>query len=155
MKWILVFTLNVLVLSSLAQAPKFLILKHRSKQKEVVVTEGEFVSVTTFKGEKVRGQMLVLSEKLIKVKHKVVPLTSVRSIGRRSAPVARVASMIVTTGMNLMLYGVSNNLKNGWEGELDNYKASGPLLALGIPLLTVTYKRTSEHWKFAGQMPGW
>jgi hypothetical protein len=69
----------------------------------VVISEGEIVSIHTFKGDKVKGQMLVLSDKLIKVKHKVVPLTSVKQLGSRSAPVAKVASLVVTTGMNLLL----------------------------------------------------
>ncbi len=155
MKVILSISLLLFTLSSIAQAPKYLILKHRDKQKEVVITEGEYVSIKTFKGDKVRGQMLVLSEKLIKVKHKVVPLTNVKSIGRRGAGVGRVASLVVTTGMNLLLYGISDNLRNGWNEMSQNYRASLPMLAVGIPLITTTYKRKSKNWKYEGQLTGW
>ncbi|PCJ66747.1 MAG: hypothetical protein COA58_04620 [Bacteroidetes bacterium] len=141
--------------SVFAQSDKFLILKHRDKIKEIVINEGEFVVVKTFKGGKVRGRVLVLSENMIKVKHKVVPLTSIERIGRRNAAVTKIASLVVSTGMNLFLYGVSDNLRNGWDETNGNYKAGVPLLGIGIPLLTTTYKRTSKKWKFVGQVSGW
>lgn len=138
-----------------AQNSKYLVLKHREKQKEVVISEGEFVVLKTFKGEKVRGQMRILADNMIRVKHKVVPLTSVERIGRRSPGISRVASLVVTTGMNLFLYGLSDNLKNGWEQPSENYKASTPLLAVGIPLLVLTYKRTSKNWTYEGAVGSW
>ncbi len=117
-----------------AQTNKYLVLKHRDKQKEVVIAQGEFVVVKTFKGEKIRGQMEVLSETLIRVKHKVVPLTNIERIGKRDAWTMRIASLIVSTGMNITLFGLSDNLRHGWDTPSENYKAGIPLLAVGIPI---------------------
>ncbi len=63
----------------MAQSTKYLVLKHREKLREVVIAQGEYVVVESFKGEKIRGAMVVLSETLIRVKHKVVPLTNVKA----------------------------------------------------------------------------
>jgi hypothetical protein len=138
-----------------AQTNKYLVLKHRDKQKEEVVAQGEFVVVKTFKGEKIRGTMEVLSETLIRVKHKVVPLTNVERIGKRDAWTMRIASLIVSTGMNITLFGLSDNLRHGWDTPSENYKAGIPLLAAGIPMLVLTYKRTSKHWTYEGAMGNW
>lgn len=134
------------------QSRKFLIISHRLKAKEVVISEGQIVVVKSFKGEKLKGPLEVLSENLIRVKHKVVPLTNIQYIGRTNPEVVRVASLIVSTGMNLFLYGLSDNLKHGWESLSDTHKASVPLLAVGIPLLTVSYKRMSKKWTYKGQV---
>jgi len=139
----------------MAQLPKYLVLKHRDKPKEVVIAEGEYVVVESFKGEKIRGTMVVLSETLIRVKHKVVPLTNVKSIGRRNMRIYQIASMLVSIGVNITLFGLSDNLRHGWERPSQNYKAGLPMLAVGIPLMVLTHKRTSEHWTYDGQMPGW
>jgi hypothetical protein len=138
-----------------AQTNKYLVLKHRDKQKEVVIAQGEFVVVKTFKGEKIRGQMEVLSETLICVKHKVVPLTNVERIGKRDAWTMRIASLLVSTGMNISLFGLSDNLRKGWDIPSENYKAGLPMLAVGIPLMALTYKRTSKKWTYEGAMGSW
>lgn len=138
-----------------AQTNKYLVLKHRDKQKEVVIAQGEFVVVKTFKGEKIRGQMEVLSETLIRVKHKIVPLTNVERLGKRDAWIMRIASLIVSTGMNVTLFGLSENLREGWDSPSENYKAGVPLLAAGFPMLVLTYKRTSKHWTYEGAMGNW
>jgi hypothetical protein len=142
------FTLN-------AQTNKYLVIKHRDKQKEVVIAEGEFVVVKTFKGENIRGTMEVLSETLIRVKHKIVPLTNVERIGKRDPWAFRIASVLVSTGMNISLFGLSDNLRNGWDAPSENYKAGLPMLAVGIPLMVVTRKRTSKRWTYEGAMGNW
>jgi hypothetical protein len=138
-----------------AQTNKYLVLKHRDKQKEVVIAQGEYVVVKTFKGEKIRGQMEVLSETLIRVKHKIVPLTNEERIGKRDAWTMRIASLIVSTGMNITLFGLSENLREGWDTPSENFKAGIPLLAAGIPMLVLTHKRTSQHWTYEGAMGNW
>ena len=138
-----------------AQTNKYLVIKHRDKQKEVVIAQGEFVVVKTFKGEKIRGTMEVLSETLIHVKHKVVPLTNVERIGRRDPWMFRIASVLVSTGMNISLFGLSDNLRKGWDIPSENYKAGLPMLAVGIPLMALTYKRTSRKWTYEGAMCSW
>jgi hypothetical protein len=155
MRIIGIITMLCLAYSIQAQTNKYLVLKHRDKQKEVVIAQGEFVVVKTFKGEKIRGQMEVLSETLIRVKHKVVPLTNVERIGKRDAWTMRIASLIVSTGMNITLFGLSDNLRHGWDTPSENYKAGIPLLAAGIPMLVLTYKRTSKHWTYEGAMGNW
>ena len=80
-----IFSLLLLIIVSTglqAQTNKYVILKHRDKPQEVAIAQGEYVVVTTFKGEKIKGQMEVLSETLIRVKHKIVPLTSIQKFGR-------------------------------------------------------------------------
>lgn len=141
--------------SAMAQSDKYLILEHRSKPKEVVIEEGEFVFVKTFKGDKVRGRMLLLSESLIKVKHKVVPLTNVQKIGKRNAVASQIGSAVLSMGMNLVLFGIQNDLKNGWKEPDENYAVSLPFLAVGSGLVFIHHKRTSKNWTFKGQMPGW
>mgnify|MGYP007079516089 CR=1 FL=1 len=155
MKIIGIILIMCFAYTSQAQSNKYLILKHRDKQKEVVIAQGEFVVIESFKGEKIRGQMEVLSETLIRVKHKVVPLTNVKKIGRRNAKVMRVATVLVSMGMNISLYGLSDNLRHGWDEPSENYKAGIPMLAVGIPLMIMTYKRTSEHWTFEGTVGAW
>jgi hypothetical protein len=140
---------------ALAQTNKYLVLKHREKQKEVVIAHGEFLVVKTFKGEKIRGTMEVLSENMIRVKHKIVPLTNVERIGKRDARLLRVASLLVSTGMNITLFGVSDNLRNGWDTPSENYKAGIPMLAVGIPFIVFSYKRTSQHWTYEGALGSW
>jgi hypothetical protein len=154
-KIFLLFLCLLFLQTAFSQSNKYLVLKHRDKQKEVVIAQGEFVVVKTFKGEKVRGQMEVLSETLIRVKHKVVPLTNVERIGKRDAWTMRIASLIVSTGMNITLFGLSDNLRHGWDTPSENYKAGIPLLAAGIPMLVLTYKRTSRHWTYEGTMGNW
>lgn len=141
--------------SAHSQTNKYLILKHRDKAKEVVVAHGEFVVLKTFKGEKIRGKMEVLSETLIRVKHKIVPLTNVERIGRRDAWAMRIASVLVSTGMNISLFGLSDNLRNGWQEPSENYKAGLPMLGVGIPLMMLTYKRTSKQWLYEGTVGAW
>lgn len=141
--------------SAMGQSDKYLILEHRSKPKEVVIEEGEYVFVKTFKGEKVKGRMLVLSESLIKVKHKVVPLTNVQKIGKRNPYASQIGSAIFSMGMNLVLFGIQSDLKNGWKEPDDNYVVSIPFLSSGSALLFFHRKRTSKNWTFKGQMPGW
>jgi hypothetical protein len=155
MRIIGIITMLCLAYTIQAQTNKYLVLKHRDKQKEVVIAQGEFVVVKTFKGEKIRGQMEVLSETLIRVKHKVVPLTNVERIGKRDAWTMRIASLIVSTGMNITLFGLSDNLRHGWDTPSENYKAGIPLLAVGIPMLVLTYKRTSKYWTYEGAMGNW
>ena len=138
-----------------AQTNKYLILKKRDSKREIVYNEGEIVIVKTFKGEKIKGPMIVLTESLIQVKHKVVPLTNVQCIGKRNPVIGRIASVLVTTGMNFFVYGLSDNLKNGWSEVSENYKASLPMLGLGVPLLTLTHKRKAKKWKFEGQVNSW
>ncbi len=67
----------------------------------------------------------------------------------------QIASMLVSTGVNITLFGLSDNLRHGWERPSQNYKAGLPMLAMGVPLMVLSYKRTAEHWTFEGQMPGW
>lgn len=147
----------VLVMSTLchAQSNKYLVLKHRDKSKEKVIAQGEFVVVKTFKGEKIRGTMEVLSETLIRVKHKIVPLTNVERIGKRDPWAFRIASVLVSTGMNISLFGLSENLREGWKTPSQNYKAGLPMLVAGIPLMVLTYKRTSKKWTYEGAMGNW
>ncbi|MGB1038805.1 MAG: hypothetical protein ACPGYY_09185 [Bacteroidia bacterium] len=144
-----------LALSGFAQTNKYLVLEHRHKQKEVVIAEGEVVIIKTFKGERISGRMTVLSEALIRVKHKVVPLTNVQYVGRRNQKILRIASLVVSTGANLLLYGISEDLRDGWGTLSENHKASVPMLAVGIPFLTMTYKRTSKNWKYKGELGTW
>lgn len=145
----------LLTTSLFAQSDKYLIIKHRTKNKEIVLQEGEFVYVKTFKGEKIKGTMLVLSEQLIKVKHKVVPLTNVERIGTRNKLVMQIGSAVVSMGVNLVLYGVQNNIRNGWKTADDNYTTSIPFLTAGGGLLLLNRKRKAKHWTYKGQMPGW
>lgn len=140
---------------SYSQTNKYLVIKHRDKQKEVVIAEGEYVVVKTFKGEKIRGTVEVLSETLIRVKHKIVPLTNVERIGRRYAWAMRIASVLVSTGMNISIFGLSDNLRNGWDAPSENYKAGIPMLAVGIPLMVLTYKRKSKKWTYEGALGSW
>jgi hypothetical protein len=151
------FVILLLCVSGLvsAQTSKYLVIKHREKQKEVVIAEGEFVVVKTFKGEKIRGKMEVLSETLIRVKHKIVPLTNVERIGRRDPWAFRIASVLVSTGMNISLFGLSDNLRSGWDRPSENYKAGLPMLAVGIPLMVLTYKRTSKNWTYECALGSW
>jgi hypothetical protein len=155
MRIIGIIILLCLVYALHAQATKYLVLNHRDKQKEVVIAQGEFVVVKTFKGEKIRGQMEVLSETLIRVKHKIVPLTNVERIGRRDPWAFRIASVLVSTGMNISLFGLSDNLRSGFDRPSENYKAGLPMLAVGIPLMVLTYKRTSKNWMYEGAIGGW
>jgi hypothetical protein len=155
MKIYLIILLSILSYAVNAQSNKYLILKHRDKQKEVVIAQGEYVVIESFKGDKIRGQMEVLSETLIRVKHKVVPLTNVKSVGRRNAKIMRVATVLVSTGMNISLYGLSDNLRHGWEKPSENYKAGLPMLAVGIPFMAITFKRTSENWTYEGTVGAW
>ncbi len=145
----------LLPLNLFAQSDKFLIIKHREKAKEVVISEGAFVSVKTFKGERIRGIMLVLTEDLIKVKHKVVPLTNVERIGVRNALMLQIGSASISMGMNLVLFGVQRNLKNGWQKADENYGIGLPFLSAGLSMVWITRKRRAKHWSFHGQMPGW
>ncbi|MFY0643510.1 MAG: hypothetical protein JXR19_03515 [Bacteroidia bacterium] len=142
-------------LSVFAQSDKYLIIKHRTKSKEVVIQEGAFVVVKTFKGERVNGNMLVLSEALIKVKHKVVPLTNVERIGIRNRAMVQLGSAAVSMGMNLVFYGLQNNFRNGWKQVDDSYMVSAPFLAAGVSMIWFNRKRKSKHWIYKGQMPGW
>ena len=68
MKIIGVFFLLVCTLTSQSQTKKYVIIKHRDKHKEVAVAQGEYVVVITFKGEKIKGHLEVLSETLVRVK---------------------------------------------------------------------------------------
>jgi hypothetical protein len=147
----------VLLMSTLCQAQtnKYLVIKHRENSKEVVIAQGEFVVVKTFKGEKIRGTMEVLSENMIRVKHKIVPLTNVERVGKRDAKVLRIASLIVSTGMNITLFGLSDNLRHGWDTPSDNYKAGIPMLGVGIPAIVLSYKRTSKKWTYEGAVGNW
>ena len=138
-----------------AQSNKYLILKKRESTREVVFNEGEIIVIKSLKGEKIKGPMIVLTESLIQVKHKVVPLTNVACIGKRNPVIGRIASVLVTTGMNFFVYGLSDNLKNGWSEVSENYKASVPMLGLGVPLLTMTYKRKAKKWTFKGDVGNW
>ena len=151
------FVILLLCISGLvsAQTSKYVILKHRDKQKEIAVAQGEYVVLTTFKGEAIKGKLEVLSETLVRVKHKVVPLTNIQKFGRRNQRLFQLGSMIVTTGMNITLFGLSDNLRHGWDTPSTNYKAGVPMLAVGIPLMLFTYKRTSEHWIFEGTVGAW
>ena len=155
MKFIGTIALLCIAYTLSAQTSKYVILKHRDKQKEVVVAHGEYVVLTTFKGETIKGQLEVLSETLVRVKHKVVPLTNVQKFGRRNQRLFQLGSMIVTTGMNITLFGLSDNLRHGWETPSTNYKAGVPMLAVGIPMMLFTYKCTSEHWTFEGTVGSW
>ena len=153
-----IFSLLLLIIVSTglqAQTNKFVILKHRDKPQEVAIAQGEYVVVTTFKGEKIKGQMEVLSETLIRVKHKIVPLTSIQKFGRRNQRVFQLASMLVSTGMNITLFGLSDNLRHGWEVPSNNYKAGLPMLAVGIPLMIFAHKRTSKRWTYKGTVGNW
>jgi hypothetical protein len=89
------------------------------------------------------------------VKHKIVPLTNVDRIGRRDPWAFRIASVLVSTGMNITLFGLGDNMRSGWERPSENYKAGLPMLAVGIPLMLLTYKRTSKNWTYEGAMGGW
>jgi hypothetical protein len=154
MRYKLIFALLIICKLGVAKPSKFLIIEHRSKVKEVVIAQGEWVVVKTFNGETVRGEIQIISETLIRVKHKVVPLTSVKCIGKKNAYIQRVASLIVTNGVNLILFGLNENLRNGWD--LGNgHKAGIPMLGLGVPLLTITHKRKAKNWKFIGQISQW
>ena len=137
------------------QNDKYLIIEHREKQKEVVIANGEIVRVRSFKGEKLKGKIEILSESLVRVKHKVVPLTSIQSIGRKHKVVGRIASLLVTNGMNLFVYGVNDNLRNGWDQVSHLYKASIPMLGVGIPFLVVTKNRKAKKWTYVGQVDIW
>ena len=150
------FICLVLIASSVgAQTNKYVILKHRDKQKEVAVAQGEFVIITTFKGEKMKGPLEVLSDKLIRIKHQIVPLTSIQSFGRRNRRIYQIASTMVSTGMNITLFGLSDNLRHGWDEPSDNYKAGIPMLIVGIPMMVLSYKRTSENWTYVGTVGDW
>ncbi len=118
--------LVLLHISCNAQSQKYLVLKHRDKPKEIAIVEGEFVVIRSFKGEKIRGPLEVVSEDLIRVKHKVVPLTNVQSFGKRNNKVMRVASTILSVGLNISVYGLSENLKNGWTNVLRQYFKNRP-----------------------------
>jgi hypothetical protein len=155
MKIIGAFVLLFCTLTSQSQTNKYVIIQHRDKHKEVAVAQGEYVVVTTFKGEKIKGHLEVLSETLIRVKHKIVPLTSIRKFGRRNQRIFQIASAMVSTGMNISLFGLSDNLRHGWETPSNNYKAGVPILVVGIPLMVLTYKRTSEHWTYVGMVGNW
>lgn len=137
------------------QADRFLILEHRTKTKEVVVQEGAFVMVKTFKGERISGRMRVLSESLIKVKHKVVPLTNVERIGVRNQAMSQFGAAAFSMGVNLLFYRIQNGLKNGWREKDGSLTASVPFLAAGGGMLWWSPKRRAKHWTFKGQMEGW
>ena len=138
-----------------AQADRYLILQHRHKQKELVIKQGEFVVVKTFKGEKVKGTMLVLTEDLIKVKHKVVPLTSIQSIGKRNGALVQLGSAALSMGVNLVFYGLQNSIRNGWSTADESYTVSIPFLASGFSMILFSRKRKAKRWKYQGQLPGW
>lgn len=147
--------LLIIPIQCLAQSDSYLIIKHRKKQKEVVISEGSVVVVKTFKGERIRGPMLVLSQNLIKVKHKVVPLTNVEQIGIRNSVMLQLGSASLSMGMNLLLFGVQRNLRNGWQRPDENYSIGLPFVTAGVSMIWFTRKRKSNQWTYYGQMPGW
>lgn len=155
MKLTIVFLLSFLTYISLAQDSRFLILEHRERSKEVVFSEGEYIVVKSLKGETVRGALHVVDEKLIRVRNKVISLTNVESIGKRNIVLYKVASLMVTNGLNLLVYGLNENLRNGWDNVSSLHKASLPMLGLGIPMLTFTYKRKVKKWTYEGVVSYW
>ena len=57
--------------------------------------------------------------------------------------------------MNVFLFGMNDNLLNGWDKISNAHKASLPMLAVGVPLLTITQKHQAEHWTFLLVLKDW
>lgn len=145
----------LLGLNLMAQSDSYLIIKHRIKAKEVVLEEGAFVKVKTFKGEKIKGRMRVLSEQLIKVKHKVVPLTNIERIAVRKPSLAQLGAASFSMGVNLVFYGLQSSFRRGWKPLDESYAISLPFLGAGASLIAFSRPRYAKNWTFEGQMPGW
>ena len=145
----------LICINAYAQSDRFLIIKHRIQDKEKVVAEGEIVMIKTFKGERLRGRMFVLTEDLIKVKHKVVPLTNVERVGVQSKLATQIGGAAVSMGVNLVFFGVQNNMRHGWDKTDGSYTASAPFLAFGSAMIVFSRKRKIKNWVFRGQMDGW
>jgi hypothetical protein len=138
-----------------AQNTQYLILKHKEKTKKIAIAEGSALSIKLKSGEKVRGEIVLINETTVRVKNRIINITDIESIGRKHQGIYRVAALIVTNGMNVFLFGMNDNLLNGWDKISNAHKASLPMLAVGVPLLTITHKRKAEHWVFLPVLKDW
>ncbi|MEY2924473.1 MAG: hypothetical protein RLZZ337_1021 [Bacteroidota bacterium] len=138
-----------------AQTTQYLILKHKEKSNEIALAEGSVIVIQLNNGEKLRGELLLKSESYIQLKNRQIPLSNIAAIGRKNQGVHRIAALIVTNGMNVFLFGMNDNLLNGWDKISNAHKASLPMLATGIPLLTITYKRKMKKWDLLPVLKDW
>lgn len=138
-----------------AQTTQYLILKHKEKKKEIAIAEGSALAIKLKSGEKIRGELVMLNETTIRVKNRIISLTDIESIGRKHQGIYRIAALVVTNGMNVFLFGMNDNLLNGWDKISNAHKASLPMLAVGVPLLTITQKHQAEHWTFLLVLKDW
>lgn len=132
----------------LAYCQNYFVLEHRKKIKEVAITEGDLVVIISKDGEKVRGKIKMVNHNLVQVKNKVIPLCKIEGIGTKNKFVSSLGSLLVTNGMNLLIYGLNENFSKGWKQVSALHKASLPMLAAGLPVFLITQKRTTEKWKF-------
>ena len=151
------FSVFTLLVSSccIAQHTNYLVMVKREGIKEKALAEGEYVVVKSLKGEKVRGKLQIKTDKLIQVQNRVIPLTNVRSIGSKNGFVSKTASLILSNGMNLLLFGVNENLRQGFEDPSNFYKAGIPMTALGFPLYFISRKYHVRKWTYVGVLDPW
>ena len=145
----------VVTITSLAQTTQYLVLKHKEKPKEIAIAEGNGITVKLKSNQKLRGELVLIDESTIRIKNRVIKLNDIASIGRKHQGIHRIAALIVTNGMNVFLFGMNDNLLNGWDKISNAHKASLPTLAVGVPLLTITYKRKTEHWNLLPVLKDW
>ncbi len=143
---IILFALQVV------QAENYLVLKQRGGDKEVVIQEGEMVVIKTTNKRKHRGKLHVVSEQVVRIQNKLILISNIESVGKKNMYISRAAALIVTNGMNMLLFGFNDNLRNGWGEPSDLHKASVPMLSVGIPLLAITRKRKIWNWEVSVEM---
>lgn len=139
----------ILLCTQLSFAQNYLVIKHRTKQKEVVLEEGRMLVAVAFDGEKVRGPLKIISEHVIQIKNKIVPLTNVKKIGAKDPWIMKIGSLVTSNGANLLVYGLNDNLSNGWDRLSALHKAALPMLAAGLPVMLISRKRNIKHWTYS------
>jgi hypothetical protein len=150
--WVLAIALTSFVS---AQNTNYLVLIKRTTQKEITFEEGTFVVVKSFNGTKVRGRLQVKTDKLIQVKNQVIPLTNVKYIGNKDGFISKTASLILSNGMNLVLFGLNENLRQGFDTPSNFYKAGIPMLSLGFPLYFISRKYRVKRYTYLGVLNPW
>ena len=145
----------ILTTTCIAQTTQYLVLKHKEKPKEIAIAEGEGITVKLISDQKERGELVLINESTIRIKNRVIKLNEITSVGRKHQGIHRIAALVVTNGMNVFLFGMNDNLLNGWDKISNAHKASVPMLAVGVPLLTITHKRKMKKWDLLPVLKDW
>lgn len=138
-----------------AQVKRYLVMEHRTKPREVVFNPGEFVVVRSVRGERIRGPLEVIDEQLIGVKNKVIPLTNVEAIGRRSKWANQLSSFMISAGLGLLQLGIQGAAidSNGVNNKA--FIMSAPMLVSGTGVALILPKRKRKNWKYIGVVHQW